>query len=170
MDLCSGCGVVGLDFIYHLKTHGLDLPRTADFLEVQEIYKNYFNLNSKKLDVESICNFLLLNYSVLINNPFYQEKYDLIISNPPYFRSGHGAFSPDEFKNRCRFFLDATFKDLVLAIESTLNPMGVAYVLVKDLEIHGIQILEEIERMNTRLKFKKLEKIRKTDLIEFRKN
>src|SRR5690606_6729548 len=45
LDLCSGCGIVGLDFLYHLKSEMKSLPESFDFMEIQEIYKDYFAQN-----------------------------------------------------------------------------------------------------------------------------
>jgi tRNA1Val (adenine37-N6)-methyltransferase len=107
LDLCSGCGIIGLELALHLKT----LP-LIDFLEVQSIYLEYFNKNVEMIfphDQNSRLKFLNKNYDDLLKESEESQKYDLIVSNPPYFFLGEGLLSPNEFKNRCRFFIDSNF-------------------------------------------------------------
>ncbi|MGZ3807468.1 MAG: methyltransferase, partial [Bacteriovorax sp.] len=142
LDLCAGCGIIGLE----LSLHSKELTQ-IDFLEIQKNYRPYFEKNiemiypaprSKKF------HFLEANYQGLLN-PEYENTYDLIVSNPPYFIKGEGLLSPNEFKNRCRFFLDSDFKTLFLAIVSSLRPNGLAYVLVRKGDHHGRNPLADIE-------------------------
>ena len=111
MDLCAGCGVVGLEFFCHLKNTNF-----IDFIEVQETYKPYFEKNLKLINPTATdFNFYLMNYNQMQTTHF-ENKYDLIISNPPYFFKGEGILSPSEFKNRCRFFMDSNLDELIKAI------------------------------------------------------
>lgn len=147
LDLCSGCGVVGLDFLFHCKTSGRGMPKKFDFLEVQNVYREYFekNLLSFGDELPSV-NFINDNYEVLKTDVF-KARYDLILSNPPYFRVDQGMLSPSEFKNRCRFFIDSDFKNLIEAIDNALTPNGSAYVLLRDLKAHGVNPLEEAQKI-----------------------
>lgn len=147
LDLCAGCGIVGLDFLYHCKTVGRDLPAHFDFLEVQNTYREYFEQNSQRFgdDLPPV-NFLNENYEIL-KSEIFQNRYDLILSNPPYFRVNQGILSPSEFKNRCRFFIDSDFQNLIEAIHKTLKPEGSAYILLKDLLHHGVSPLEEAKKI-----------------------
>lgn len=169
LDLCAGSGIVGLDFIFHLQQSGKPRPQTADFLEIQPQYLAHFEENKKALGVESFCNFLNINYQDLSNDPKFENYYDLIMCNPPYFRVGHGALSPNEFKNRCRFFIDASFNSLLKAIEFALAPGGNAFVLIKNLDLHGVQVEEEIVNTVSKLHIKKLQKVREVDLYQLTK-
>lgn len=147
LDLCAGCGIVGLDFLYHCKSAGKLMPTRFDFLEVQDIYHEYFqqnltNFGSKLPPV----NFLNQNYDVL-KSESNKSQYDLILSNPPYFRVNQGILSPSEFKNRCRFFIDSDFKNLIDAINNALKPQGSAYILLRDLQNHGVNPLDEARKL-----------------------
>ncbi|MEQ1722948.1 MAG: SAM-dependent methyltransferase, partial [Pseudobdellovibrio sp.] len=93
-----------------------------------------------------------------------KEKYDLIISNPPYFRKEAGLLSPNEFKNRCRFFLDSDFTSLIKAIEYSLAKGGRAFVLLKSLEEHGVSIEKEFHSLKSSLGLQNLGLIRDTSL------
>lgn len=142
LDLCSGCGIVGLDFLFHCKTSRRAMPEIFDFLEVQDVYRSYFETNKKTFgDGLPETHFLNVNYDVL-----KAPEYDLILSNPPYFRVDQGALSPSEFKNRCRFFIDSSFNNFIEAIDKALKPDGVAYILLKDLKPHGVNTLEEARK------------------------
>lgn len=169
LDLCSGCGIVGIDFIFHLKKAQFTLPRHVDFLEVQEIYKPYFEKNVVRLASTVKCNFINENYKNFLSLEKVYHKYDLIISNPPYFREGHGTLSKSEFKNRCRFFIDASFKEFILSLDYLMTSTGKAFILVKSLDRHGIDVEKEMQQFTKNLTFKKLGHIRATDLFEINK-
>jgi tRNA1Val (adenine37-N6)-methyltransferase len=149
LDLCSGCGVVGLDFLFHVRA-GLGFELDCDFLEIQEVYRPHFEENVRRfqggagpermsINSNSSLRFLGSSYESV-----EQGRYDLIVANPPYFEPGIGKMSPSEFKNRCRFFLDAPSSELWRSIERALKPGGRAYVLARDLGEHGRDLVGEI--------------------------
>jgi tRNA1Val (adenine37-N6)-methyltransferase len=174
LDLCAGCGIIGFDLAWHLLANRKNEPMIIEFLEIQQIYHGCFLNNLKRFNefhVNSISNrFLQLNYDELSTKNEYSEKYNLIISNPPYFRKGMGILSDSDFKNRCRFFLDSDFKNLIVAINFALAKGGSAFVLLKSLKQHGISIEDEFRNIESNLKLKKIESIRGTDLYHFEKS
>jgi tRNA1(Val) A37 N6-methylase TrmN6 len=139
LDLCAGCGVIGLDFMFHCRKELAVLPRRCDFIEIQEVYQPYFEKNAAVFPPENI-RYLQQNYAALTAD---SPKYDLILCNPPYFHPRQGTQSPSEFKNRCRFFIDSDFPTLLRAIAHSLKPEGRAYVLLRDLRAHNLDLLEE---------------------------
>jgi tRNA1(Val) A37 N6-methylase TrmN6 len=142
LDLCAGCGIIGLDLLFHLQNEIQQPLRTMDFLEVQEIYRSHFEINVSRLGATSTqIKFISANYERLQNTEF-REAFDLIVCNPPYFFKNQGKLSPSEFKNRCRFFIDSTFNDLILGIANALSVCGNAYVLLRDLPEHGWKATE----------------------------
>lgn len=140
LDICSGCGVIGLELNFHLNN-----LKNIDFLEIQEIYRSHFLTNikqSKSLDPHF--NLRLENYEIL-SFPEEKDKYDLIVSNPPYFFKNEGLLSPNEFKNRCRFFLDSDFKTLILGIHNSLKPKAKAFILLRPGTHHGRDLFLEAQ-------------------------
>ena len=143
MDLCAGCGVIGMELFFHQKT-----IKTIDFVEVQSLYEEYFARNVKMIGAKDRDFKLhLMNYSELTHNVSFHEQYDLVLSNPPYFFPGEGLLSPNDFKNRCRFFIDSDFEQLCSAIHYVLKPEGNAFVLVRPGKHHGRDLFKEWQNL-----------------------
>ncbi len=167
LDLCAGCGIIGLDFLFHCQSELERKPQSFDFLEVQSVYANHFseNLHRSKIFNTNI-QFLNENYDLLLGADRAQA-YDLILCNPPYFYLGQGKLSPSEFKNRCRFFLDSDLKNLIAAIVNSLAPGGSAFILLRDQLEHGWSAKEEVQNLlSARFKMESLDDVRGTGLIK----
>lgn len=132
LDLCAGCGIVGMDLLFHqLKEKSFN--GEVDFLEVQEVYQPHFEKNKEIMQgyfPEQPLNFKFIHQNYADVMSF--KKYDFILSNPPYFLLGQGVKSPSEFKNRCRFFVDSDWQTMLRFMQASLKPEGQAYFLVRD--------------------------------------
>lgn len=167
LDLCAGCGIIGLELSLHVKE-----LCTIDFLEIQDIYMSYFDKNldmiypnprTKKFE------FLHINYQKLTHSKF-ENTYDLIVSNPPYFFKDEGLLSPSEFKNRCRFFIDSSFEYLIEGIYNSLKPSKSAFILVRSGKQHGRNPIQDIKKiLGTRGHSQIIDNVRGTDIIQIRK-
>lgn len=166
MDLCSGCGVVGIDFLMHLQNAEMVPPQKIDFLEIQSVYHKFFAQNIAQVSGVNAFEFITLNYADVCSKKELGSKYDLILSNPPYFEKDLGVLSDSDFKNRCRFFIDSDFENLMKALIYLLKPTGSAFVLLKDLENNGRPLKDQLRRFSDQLKFAAIEKIRTTDLYQ----
>lgn len=159
-DVCAGCGVMGFELSYYLP----DL-RDVDFIEVQHEYRSYFEDNLARTGAREK-NFSFVQGNVTELACDRENSYDLILCNPPYFRISMGSSTSSELKNRSRFLIDCSFKDLVSAIVRMLKPRGEAYVLVRNLKDHQIDQLKELASVvNGRGNFEVLEPVRGTDLV-----
>lgn len=168
MDLCAGCGIVGLDFLFHARQENQVLPRGFDFVEVQSVYREHFELNRQRLgEISTDLEYVARNYDSL------QDKngaYDLILCNPPYFRPDQGTLSPSEFKNRCRFFIDSDFPNLLKALTLPLSLHGRSFVLLRDLGDHGWNpLIETQEVLGDDFSLERVGDIRGTDLVQIQR-
>lgn len=162
LDLCAGCGVIGFELSWHLQS-----IQQIDFIEIQDIYTDYFYQNLANVNRPELqARWNLLNYDEL-HKENWAKKFDLIISNPPYFQRDHGMLSPSEFKNRCRFYLDSSFENYIRALENSLATNGKAYFLLRPLKHHGLNLFADIENIlqNTSISVEKISNIRGTDII-----
>lgn len=166
LDLCAGCGVIGLELSWYRRE-----LKKIDFVEIQEIYTEYFQKNVVTVNRPELeLNWHLINYDHLLNEE-WREKYDLVISNPPYFLADKGILSPSQFKNRCRFYLDSTFKNFILAMANTLSIGGEAYFLLRPLHHHGKDMFAEVQHIlkDTTIKASIISTLRGTDIVLLQK-
>ncbi len=161
LDLCAGCGVLGFEMNFHLPQ-----IQNIDFVEVQDVYRPHFEENKSKVQNDGEFRFLNMNYEDLLK-PEFERRYQMILCNPPYFKVEQGKQSPSEFKNRCRFFIDSTFEKLVASIDHTLADDGEAFVLLRDLEDHGYDLLADLKNLTKgKLKVENLTMVRGTFLLK----
>lgn len=146
LDICSGSGIVGLDLLFHLRSEGKSVPAQFDFLELQTEYQPHFEENIRRLGpIQTQFQFVNRNYDDLQTAEFVNQ-YDLIVSNPPYFFKWQGKQSPDQFKNRCKFFIDSDLDNLILGIAHSLKPSGSCYLLLRDLPEHKWSVLDSVRK------------------------
>jgi methylase of polypeptide subunit release factors len=118
-----------------------------DFMEVQSVYKSHFESNLSRLGgIDTVTQWLECNYEIL-QTPAFKQRYNLILCNPPYFFADHGRLSPSEFKNRCRFYLDSDFPNLIRGLANSLTQQGQVFMLLRDLPEHRWQAHRETEQI-----------------------
>lgn len=168
LDVCAGCGVVGME----LHCHRPEFQR-IDFNEIQDIYRPHFQKNLESLNLKKStllqAEWLPINYAEL-DQPKFRESYDLIVANPPYFEKDQGLIPPDDFKARCRFFLDSDFRTLWNSALAVLKPGGLAYVLVREQADHGRKRQQQVvEQIKNRAELLNIEDLRGTFLYKVKK-
>lgn len=165
LDLCAGAGIVGLE-LAHLQP-GI---KNVDFVEIQSSYRCYFEENiAKSAGLGLKTEWREMNYADLLNDS-EAGKYDLIVTNPPYFEKEQGLVPPNELKARSRFFIDASFEKLIEAILHTLKPGGEAYLLTRDQKDHGKNRDEVLEKLiQGKAKILSSELLRSTTLTRLQK-
>ena len=159
LDLFSGCGVVGLEIM-----RNIDRDISFDFVELQKDYKVFFNKNVQKFlkdDNMEKARFLNMNYLDLRNDG--DIKYDLIVSNPPYFYPEKNRMGQDYKKNLCRFFIDNTFSDFLTFIMESLSEKGVAVFLLREDEVKNE--LKTFVNCQEGLKIKKVKTLNKVSIF-----
>ncbi len=102
---------------------------------------------------------------------FSPHKFDVVISNPPYFEEGIGKESPSDFKNRCRFHKDASFTAFIDALTRNLSDTGSAFIILRDGVDNGISYLNQIKtQIDNRYVINKFEPIRTSEFIQIKRN
>ncbi len=174
LDLCAGCGIIGLDLLFHTKNIFPQFE-SFDFIEVQAEYLPYFQRNCEALkseipELKTHFKFINLNYESALREERFKETYDLIVCNPPYFIPSQGKLSNNQFKNRCRFFIDSNLKSLIQFIKYSLANKGSAYLIFHDLKDHKINLLQEIQQnISSNLNMEILPSIRKSVFLRLTK-
>jgi tRNA1Val (adenine37-N6)-methyltransferase len=166
LDLCAGCGVIGIELSWFRRE-----LRQIDFIEVQDIYTRYFQENKAIVNRPELkLGWHILNYDTLLEKN-WEAQFNLIVSNPPYFQPNQGMLSPSIFKSRCRFFLDSTFENYILALANSLASSGEAYFLLRPLKQHNCDLFFDAENLlkNTAVSIQKVAQIRGTDIILMKK-
>jgi tRNA1(Val) A37 N6-methylase TrmN6 len=120
IDIGCGCGIVGLEFLKHY--HG---QAQLDLVEIQpEFYKvieENINASEKSEQIQ------LIKESFVGYNP--GKKYDLVVSNPPYYVTGTAKQTKSDLKKGCHFFTKEESLLFIEKIKELLADGGVGYFL-----------------------------------------
>lgn len=119
LDLCTGSGCIGITLALLNPNITVDLVDISEkALEVAQININKYALNDRVRCIQS---------DVFSN---VSEKYDLIITNPPYVSTKEYQASPDEFKQEPKIALECgsdgldIIHEILRSAKKHLNPQG----------------------------------------------
>lgn len=122
LDLGAGSGVMGIELA---NFYG---PESLTLLEMQEDFLPHLQENlATQLKVKT--NPLVVMSTFGEWHP--EKKFDLIVSNPPYFLPGHGHPSTDKLKHLARTFVYDNWDVLINLIQSSLSNDGKAFLVLK---------------------------------------
>lgn len=125
LDLCCGCGVVGIELYLKVSKEKVEIHK-IDFLEInssfeEHLLKNQQMFQNKKVNYQNyFCD--LLKFEA-------EQKYDLIVSNPPYYSSRNFRPSQNHDRNIARTYEEGFMKNFLSFIANNLKPEGKAYFL-----------------------------------------
>lgn len=133
LDLGAGSGFIGIEISRTLK------PQKLTLVEAQEINFPFMKENSDYYLPE-------VTETEIVIKSFGEwrpeEKYDLIVSNPPYFLPGRGEASSNTHRGISRTFTIDNWEILFRRIDESLAPHGQVFIVVR----HEKKIMEEILR------------------------
>ena len=159
LDLCAGCGVVGMEIILAL-TKSLHF----DFVELQSVFGKYFDLNVKLLGQLGVnLKFINQDFRKLYKNEKFYDAYDLVVSNPPYFEVGKHRLSTNKEKNICRFFKEGSYAEFIQSVLWVTKKGGRVFFLSRGFEAQPVAFLAS--QLNIQIKLEILEKKSDTFLV-----
>ncbi|AIH03371.1 tRNA1(Val) (adenine(37)-N6)-methyltransferase [Thermodesulfobacterium commune] len=120
LEVGAGSGIVSL-------IAALKQPKAKIFaLELDPLFLQCLKLNSQLNLLE---NSLFSLKGNIARNPFRKEVFDVVFSNPPYFKPGCGRQSPDELKNLAKRETRAGLKEFLKAVAGVLKNRGRLYLI-----------------------------------------
>ena len=134
LDIGTGTGVIALMLAQRFSESQISAIELDDLAAVQA--KNNF-FESPFADRLTIWNGAFQAFST-------EKKYDLIVSNPPYFPNH--LKSKDEKRNRALHTDALSFLDLISKVTKLLNPKGNFWVILPPRQMHDLlKISDEFE-------------------------
>ncbi len=136
LDVGAGCGIVGLLVARDYKRVELEA------VEKQDVFAEFATINARvnKIDYKLYkCNFLDLEVD---------EKYDYIVSNPPFYNSS-STKSENEMIFNARYNVNLPLKDFFKKVSQVLKPKS-HFVFCYDATHFGL-ICAELDRVNMRV-------------------
>jgi tRNA1(Val) A37 N6-methylase TrmN6 len=114
-DFCSGSGIVGI----HLYGLNDDLINSVTLFEMQ---KSLCELSKKSIKVNGLEDkFFAVNTPIQEISNEYNEKFSLIVCNPPYMKRDGGEVNSNDSKAICRAELCLDLDDLIKGINRCLK-------------------------------------------------
>lgn len=129
LDLGAGSGIIGIELARRLQVKKLTL------LELQSEYEIHLKKNADYfLDSDTECKIIFSSFGHF--KP--QEKFSLIVSNPPYYLPGKGEVAKDSRRALARSFLQDSWEILLQKIATCLLETGRGFLVLKgDQKFHN---------------------------------
>lgn len=113
-DFCSGSGVVGF-YLYGLSPE----IKSVDFFEMQP---TLYELSKKSIELNGLeQKFTAHNIKVQEVNKLFNEKFSLIVCNPPYMKTDSGLMDEREHIAMCKNEVYLPLKELIFSVSRSLK-------------------------------------------------
>lgn len=120
LEVGAGSGIISL-------MAALKQPKARIFaVELDPLFLQCLRLNPGKNLLE---NSIFPVKGDIGKNPFRKEVFDVVFSNPPYFKPGCGRQSPDKLKNLAKRETRAGLKEFLKAVAGVLKNRGRLYLI-----------------------------------------
>lgn len=139
-DFCAGSGVVGLN-LYALNS---ELISSIYFFELQEPLFNLCKMSIEKNGLTEKC--FAINTRLQDIDKSYNEKFSLIVCNPPYMKVGHGENNQFEQKALCKSEIALSLEELCTAFGRCLK-FGGRVCLVHRAD-RLVEVITELKKNN----------------------
>lgn len=134
LDLCAGSGIIGIEV-----ARELNKIERCSFIELQSEFIEFLKFNTAHFLPEKVIKI----YHSDFRNLNIDEKFDLIVINPPYFIEGRGRVAADTQRQRCRYINKNGPTELIQFILKSLTLDGAGYILIPK----GIEEWEEVKKV-----------------------
>lgn len=155
LELGSGNGIISIMLSYYRPTWqitGIDIQPHLVKLAKE-------NSRLAEVDTSFLCSDLK-SFSA-------KEKFNLIISNPPYYAIADGKISPKRERAISRHEIMCTMHDVLMAVKRNLTPEGKAYLLYPISRIN--ELLDSAKRVDLKFEekiiFSKIENKKKVLVV-----
>ncbi len=114
-DFCSGSGIVGL----HLYGLNINSIKSVTLFEMQ---KPLYEMSKKTIELNGLNNvFSIINTKIQDISKDYNEKFSLIVCNPPYLPKNSGVMQEKETIAMCRRELYLPLEELIYSVSRCLK-------------------------------------------------
>ena len=134
LDIGSGTGLLSLMLAQKINTK----------IDAVELDEAAYTQSKQNIDAANFKNNITVHNADIISfNP--KEKYDCIISNPPFFENQLKSFK--EIKNTAKHSTTLSFKDLVKSISTNITKEGSAFLLLPYFAIDDFEKILKSEKL-----------------------
>ena len=122
LDMGSGCGIISI-----LLSVAFPLSKIKG-IEIQPELIKLANLNILNNKLNEKISFIHGDVKE-ISKYFIKEEFEIVVTNPPYYRIGDGRINPHFGKASSRHEIIGNLKDFIIAAEKVLRPKGSFYII-----------------------------------------
>ena len=143
LELGSGNGIISLMIGWHRKYWNII------GIEIQKHLVELAKSNAELLQMQNVT-FVQKDLNRFAGN----EKFDIIVSNPPFYQKNQGRISPNKERAISRHEIKTDMKSILLCIDRNLTDKGDAYLIYPELRLNEFE--KEIKNIDLKTISKKI--------------
>lgn len=123
LDLGAGSGIIGIELARAFK------PQRLTLVEAQSGYESHITHNAAAfVPVETQTKIVMKSFADFST----EEKFDLVVCNPPYYLPERGKISPDPARAIARSFILDSWEILLKKVSEVMSPSGKCFFVLKN--------------------------------------